>query len=79
MSWGAHPDTITMATASNYAKKETGETNTLEYLKAYREVYHSLANGQKGVAQYLSSIDSKIASLEKGEKSNIFVIIPMME
>jgi hypothetical protein len=79
MSWGSHPDTMTMNGASNLAKNQTGETNTLNYLKAYRAAYFVLADGERGVAKYISSIDSKIASLEKGEKSNVFVIIPMME
>jgi hypothetical protein len=79
MSWGTHPDTLTMATASGHAKAKTGECGTLAYLKAYRDAYEELANGERGVEAYVKGLDVSIAKMENGtERAPELIDAPMM-
>lgn len=79
MGLGAHPDTLTMATASGHAKAKTGEFGTLAYLKAYRDSYEEIASGERGVEAYVQGLDASILKMENGtEKAPELIDAPMM-
>lgn len=79
MSWGAHPDTVTMAMVSKIASEKAGGTGTLDYLKYYRGEYELAAFGEAGTLEYIQELDDFIASWEAGKRpSTENLCVPMM-
>jgi len=68
MSWGCHPDTLSMAQAHGTANRACPgqEEGSIEWLQAYRDAYAEQNKGQypESLAAYLSRLDDLI--LEKG-------------
>jgi hypothetical protein len=71
MSWGTHPDTMTMANAQNQAIAETGENNTLAYRKAYRDAYAKIAGSEPGAEAYLKRLDANILKMEQASETGL--------
>jgi hypothetical protein len=61
MSWGNHPDTMTMAGAHGTAEKSGHTRGTIAYLREYRAAYAKLAGNDPRVKQYLEGLDRQIA------------------
>lgn len=69
MSWGSHPDTLTLARARDAASREVPDVNSLQWMIAFRKHYAASASGgsySKGedmaLAEYLARIDESIVS-----------------
>lgn len=79
MSWGTHPDAMTMSMASTQAIEATGESDSLTYFEVYRNAYEQMAAGQNGVEQYLRKLDKEIAGWkEYGRDIYLNYDAPMM-
>lgn len=79
MSWGTHPDTITMAMVSKTAAAKAGGTGTLDYLKAFRASYELAAFGEQGTLEYILELDAFIADWEAGKRpSTENLCVPLM-
>lgn len=79
MTWGTHPDTITMTMVSKQAASKAGGTGTLDYLKAYRASYELAAFGEVGTLEYILELDAFIADWEAGRRPNTEnLCVPMM-
>lgn len=63
MSWGADPDTLSMAIAEGAAEQTGHPEGSLEYLRAYRAAYEPVDDCEGN--PYLASIDKEIEALEK--------------
>lgn len=79
MTWGTHPDTVTMAMVSKLAAEKAGGTGTLDYLKAYRASYELAAFGENGTLEYILELDAFITDWEAGLRpSTENLCVPMM-
>lgn len=70
MSWGSHPDTLTLASARGFALATGHPEGSLEYLKAFRVGYEKAAGGSypDSLARLLARMDAGIAErTNKGE------------
>ncbi|MGD1524337.1 hypothetical protein [Vibrio harveyi] len=68
MSWGCHPDTMSMAAAEGAALAEVGNAESIDYRKAYRRFYaEQNREGEAGLAEYLAELDEEIEWLESGK------------
>ena len=66
MSWGSHPDTLTIAISQGRANSTGCKSGSLEWTKEYRRAYAE--HGCKccrGFEKYLTSLDERIKELEK--------------
>jgi lysophospholipase L1-like esterase len=63
MSWGADPDTLSMAIAEGAAERTGHPEGSLEYLKAYRAAYDPVDDAEGN--PYLAALDKEITELEK--------------
>ncbi len=72
MSWGCHPDTITMAIATGKANKSPYKKHSLEWLKIYREAYEIATDGEwpESLKEYLSNLDKHINEKQNAHKTN---------
>jgi hypothetical protein len=63
MSWGADPDTLSMAMAEGVAERTGHPKGTLEYAMAYRMAYDPVDDSEGN--EYLAELDKEIAELKK--------------
>lgn len=63
MSWGADPDTLSMAIAEGVAEQTGHPEGSLVYLRAYRLAYEPVDDSDGN--PYLASLDKEIEALEK--------------
>ena len=68
MSWGADPDTLSMAIAEGVAERTGHPEGSLEYMLAYRAAYEPVDDSEGN--PYLASLDRQIEALEKGDTLN---------
>lgn len=69
MSWGSHPDTLTLARARGLANLEVPDVHSLQWWMAFRKHYAEAAG--EALAEYLARIDESIVS--KQSKAAHFV------
>lgn len=68
MSWGSHPDTLTLARARGLANREVPDVHSLQWWMAFRKHYAEAAGSQfskdarEALAEYLARIDESIVS-----------------
>lgn len=69
MGWYTHPDTMSESSARHAAIEEVGNSDSLEFRKAFRRIYEerNRGDGFAGLDEYLAELDEEIEWLEKGK------------
>lgn len=67
MSWGKHPDTLTIAEAQGIADRSGHTRDSLGWDKAYPQAYEQAANGSypESLVKFLQGMDQYIAERER--------------